>query len=821
MSGFELDESGADEIDARAAAGGVPFLPAGPSFFEGTTGAAVKGLARGSVAKGALLLGDAVTPVLKPSAKAADKLLGTRLDAWLDEQQRRNRSAMDDLKPDPHTTGFAAQVVGGFLDIGSSAALFTPEGAAVLEGYARKQELEGQGVSPEAAAAGGAVSGVATLVGVKAPMTLGRAAVGQGAASVAKNMGFGAAVNISAGVAERGTLRELLERSGFPDQARMFDPYDQQAMLAEGALGALFSGGAAALELRNTHRGQQTIDAALAGRSANHRAVDTAPGVPADARAAAAHALALDTATAQTLRGERVNVGEALADTAFVPRDRQDASVQAELQAHVADLLPTSTTYTALTPNAPRGLRNNNPGNIEAGADRWEGQTGSDGRFATFQTPEAGIRALARTLLTYQDKHGLNTVEGIIGRWAPPSDNKTKAYVQAVADAIGFEPTTPLNLKDPKVLQSLTRAIIMRENGRHPYAEGVIRSGVDAALSGRSLVARGAEVTRPTQLTAEPDLIVRPGADALNGDVPKLAEGSSAPSAEANGARTVAEMDKGVLMRPLQDGGLGMSETVPVLLRQPRVKDLEPLAVGPVLVEPREIAPGRQLYRETSVDGLSELLADDNRPHVRQLYVADRPELAIGQGTNKGVQVVFREGALSGAEHRKPGTGEATGREYRTDMLAPRAIESFTVPTGFKPLSLRGVAKRALDEFEPTPQPDGSVVFARKPAASKTVSQSSAPADGRTEPVWANNERANPAAPVHNADAAVSAAQGRDPAMAAAAEVIAMRPDMLVALEDGTEIPAVELLARAEAERAQAEQDARAFQAAANCFLRS
>lgn len=57
--------------------------------------------------------------------------------------------------------------------------------------------------------------------------------------------------------------------------------------------------------------------------------------------------------------------------------------------------------------------------------------------------------------------------------------------------------------------------------------------------------------------------------------------------------------------------------------------------------------------------------------------------------------------------------------------------------------------------------------------------------------------------------------------MAAAAEVAATRPDMLVALEDGTEIPAAELLARAEAERAQAEQDARAFQAAANCFLRS
>lgn len=825
MSGFELDERGADEIDSRAAEGGVPFLPAGPSLFEGTTGAAAKGLARGSVAKGALLLGDAATPVLKPSAKAADKLLGTRLDAWLDEQQRRNRLALEELKPDPHTTGFAAQVVGGFLDIGSSAALFTPEGAAVLEGYSRKQELESQGVSPEVAAAGGAVSGVATLVGVKAPVTLGRAAVGQGATSVVKNMGFGAAANISAGVAERGSLRELLERSGYQDQARLFDPYDQQAMLAEGALGALFSGGAAALELRNTPKGQQTIDAALAGRSAKHRAIDAAPGVPTDARAAAAHARALDMATAQALRGEPVNVGEALADTVFVQRDAQDASAQAELKAHVADLLPQSTTSIVLTPEAARGLRNNNPGNVEAGADRWEGQTGSDGRFATFETPEAGIRALARTLLTYQDKHGLNTVQGIINRWAPPGENNTKAYARAVANAIGFETTTPLDLKDAKVLQSLTRAIIGHENGRQPYAEDVIRAGVDAALTGRLPQTGEGRGTRGTVGEVGPVAPRVPSVEPVDG-LASTSIGSAADAAQVAKidrftSEFLAEVTGAARSRDAGSTPVGQADPVQVDVRMPKVKDLEPLAAGPVLIEPREIAAGRPLYRETSVEGLSELLADDRRPHIRQIDVADRPELAIGQGANKGVQVVFREGALSGAEHRKPGTGDAAGREYRTDMLAPRAIESFTVPAGFKPQFLRGLAKQALDEFEPRPQPNGSVVFVRKPVASKTVSQPPAPAAGRTAPVWANNERADPATPAHTPDVAVSAAQGRDPTMAAAAEVVAMRPDMLVALEDGTEIPAAELLARAGAERAQAEQDARAFQAAANCFLRS
>lgn len=817
MSGFELDERGADEIDARAAESGVPFLPAGPSLFEGATSAAVKGLARGSVAKGALLLGDAATPMLKLSAKAADKLLGTGLDSWLDEQQRRNRLALDELKPDPHTTGFAAQVVGGFLDIGSSAVLFTPEGAAVLEGYARKQELEGQGVSPEVAAAGGAVSGVATLVGVKAPMTLGRAAVGQGAASVAKNMGFGAVANVSAGVAERGLLRDLLERSGYPDQARLFEPFDQQAILAEGALGALFSGGAVALELRSTPKGQQTIDAALAGRWAKHRAIDAAPGVPTDARAAAAHTRALDTATAQALRGEPVNVGEALADTTFVPRDRQDASAQAELQAHVADLLPTSTTSTALEPGAPRGLRNNNPGNVEAGADRWDGQTGSDGRFATFDSPEAGIRALARTLITYQDKHGLNTVEGIIDRWAPPGENNTKAYARAVADAVGFEPTAQLDLKDAKVLQALTRAIIRHENGRQPYAEDVIRAGVDAALTGRPL---GAAVKAVDAQALSGRLGGAPF-ESKGGVAAARIDTEGQPGFRAEADQKMADFEGSVFSPSVAPKDGNTANRAAEALSLPRVQDLKPMPLGPGMVQPREIATGQPLYRETSVQGLSDLLMDDPRAHVRQMFVTDNRDLAIGQGVNKGVQIVFREGALSGVEHRKPGTGDISGREYRTDMLAPRAIESFIVPSGFKPQSLRGLARRALSEFESRPLPDGSVVYARKPATSTAVSQPQSSAARRAEPVWAASASREPSTPAYTADAVATGVQGRDPTMAAAAEVVAERPDMLVALEDGTEVPAAELLARVEAERVQAEQDARAFQAAANCFLRS
>ena len=52
------------------------------------------------------------------------------------------------------------------------------------------------------------------------------------------------------------------------------------------------------------------------------------------------------------------------------------------------------------TTKTARGIRNNNPLNIEAG-ENWQGLKGTDGRFAIFETAEHGIRAAARILRTY------------------------------------------------------------------------------------------------------------------------------------------------------------------------------------------------------------------------------------------------------------------------------------------------------------------------------------------------------------------------------------------------------------------------------------
>lgn len=140
----------------------------------------------------------------------------------------------------------------------------------------------------------------------------------------------------------------------------------------------------------------------------------------------------------------------------------------------------------------PRGIRNNNPGNIDySKANDWLGQLPFDpsieSRFARFDSPQHGIRALAKTLLSYQRRHGLNTVRAMIGRWAPSNENNTNAYVSAVEARLrveqGVPPGADIDLQTRATLVSLVQAIILHENGASPYSQAVIEEGVAKAFA--------------------------------------------------------------------------------------------------------------------------------------------------------------------------------------------------------------------------------------------------------------------------------------------------------------------------------------------------
>lgn len=131
-----------------------------------------------------------------------------------------------------------------------------------------------------------------------------------------------------------------------------------------------------------------------------------------------------------------------------------------------------------------RGIRLNNPGNIEQG-QKWQGLSDvqADPRFCSFTDAEYGIRALCKILLTYQTKYKITTIYGMINRWAPPQENPTAAYVSNVSKWSGFAAKVPVDLKKRENLAKIAKAIIRQENGVQPYTEDIILLGVDLALS--------------------------------------------------------------------------------------------------------------------------------------------------------------------------------------------------------------------------------------------------------------------------------------------------------------------------------------------------
>lgn len=140
---------------------------------------------------------------------------------------------------------------------------------------------------------------------------------------------------------------------------------------------------------------------------------------------------------------------------------------------------------TDMATGTTRGIRNNNPGNIEYNkANNWNGQTGHDGRFIQFDTMENGVRALTILIVNYYQRYGAVTVEQILNRYAPGHENPTNSYIDFVADKVGVAPRQMLNLDEH--LLSLIGAIIRFENGQD-IAPGQLVAGFGAGMAAKGM----------------------------------------------------------------------------------------------------------------------------------------------------------------------------------------------------------------------------------------------------------------------------------------------------------------------------------------------
>ena len=123
----------------------------------------------------------------------------------------------------------------------------------------------------------------------------------------------------------------------------------------------------------------------------------------------------------------------------------------------------------------PRGLRNNNPGNIRKNSDVFQGEkTSSDKEFKQFKSMAYGYRAIFKILSNYGRNYHLKTIRQMIGRWAPENENDTGAYVKAVSDYAGIPADDPIDINDREQMIRIVAGMSKVENGREADMSDVI-----------------------------------------------------------------------------------------------------------------------------------------------------------------------------------------------------------------------------------------------------------------------------------------------------------------------------------------------------------
>lgn len=128
-------------------------------------------------------------------------------------------------------------------------------------------------------------------------------------------------------------------------------------------------------------------------------------------------------------------------------------------------------------PSLPRGIRNNNPGNITIG-DSWQGMVGNDGTFLIFADISWGIRALGTSVINMINK-GYNTISLLIPQW---SATDQAAYIANVSAYTGLDPNEVLGT-DNDTIQGLIIAIANQENGQSIVTQYVTAADLAAGMS--------------------------------------------------------------------------------------------------------------------------------------------------------------------------------------------------------------------------------------------------------------------------------------------------------------------------------------------------
>lgn len=132
----------------------------------------------------------------------------------------------------------------------------------------------------------------------------------------------------------------------------------------------------------------------------------------------------------------------------------------------------------------PRGLRNNNPGNIRNSESiKWQGEVDAackkDFTFEEFKDRTSGYRALLKLLRNYHKLYGCQTISDYIRRWAPENENNTSGYIIRVSREMQV-PTTYVPDPDEKSIMCAMAAAISQVENNVPAILSEVEAGWDA-----------------------------------------------------------------------------------------------------------------------------------------------------------------------------------------------------------------------------------------------------------------------------------------------------------------------------------------------------
>jgi hypothetical protein len=133
-----------------------------------------------------------------------------------------------------------------------------------------------------------------------------------------------------------------------------------------------------------------------------------------------------------------------------------------------------------------RAARNFNPGNIRRGA-HWRGLMAPDAmspaqeaehEFCVFLSAAWGFRAMALTLLNYE-QDGIDTIDGVMSKWAPAVENNTVAYIQYVEAHTALHGA--IDLRNYATMTKVVAAMAERESGSVWWEASDVEQGLSLA----------------------------------------------------------------------------------------------------------------------------------------------------------------------------------------------------------------------------------------------------------------------------------------------------------------------------------------------------